>query len=103
MKKTAWGLSAMTLSLLLGTIIAVGSLAAMGGQMDTEALTSQPLGLPTILVSCLEPLAILLEVAAVALILRSSRQGSSSTSPGSMWTIPLACTPSCWGSAMPVA
>jgi hypothetical protein len=77
MKKTAWGLSAMTLSLLLGTIIAVGSLAAMGGQMDTEALTSQPLGLPTILVSCLEPLAILLEVAAVALILRSSRQRSN--------------------------
>jgi hypothetical protein len=74
MRKTAWGLSAMTLSLLLGMIISVGSLVAMGGQMDTEVLTSQPLGLPTMLVTCLDPLAILLEIAAIVLILRDSPQ-----------------------------
>jgi hypothetical protein len=73
MRKTAWGLSAMTLSLLLGTIIAVGSLMAMGGRMDTEALTSRPLGLPTLLVTCLDPLAIVLEIAAIVLILGGSR------------------------------
>ena len=76
MKQTIWGLLAMSVSLLLGTIISVGSLMATGGQLNTEVLTHSSYGmsLPTILVSCLDPLAIVLEIAAIILIVRGSRQ-----------------------------
>jgi hypothetical protein len=74
MKQTAFGLSAMTLSQLFGWIIALGSLLATRGQLNTNGITSQPFNLPTILVSCLDPMAILLEIVAVVLILRDSRQ-----------------------------
>jgi hypothetical protein len=74
MKRTTFGLSAMTLSLVFGWIIALGSLLATRGQLDTKALTSQAFNLPTILVSCLDPMSILLEIAAIVLILRDSRQ-----------------------------
>ena len=74
MKRSAWGLSAMSVSLMLGTIIAVGSLIAMRGQLNTEMLTRQPFNIPTMLVSCLDPLTILLEILAIILIVRDSRQ-----------------------------
>jgi hypothetical protein len=74
MRRTAWGLSAMSVSLALGTVIAVGSLIALRGQLDSDALTRQPLSVPTVLVSCLDPLAILFEIAAIVLIVRDGRQ-----------------------------
>ena len=74
MKRTTWGLAAMIGSFLLGTVIAAGSLIAMGGRMDTAALTAQPFSVPTLLVACLDPLAILLEIAAIVLIVMGSRQ-----------------------------
>lgn len=74
MKRSAWGTLAMTLSFLLGTIIAVGSLLSMGGILDTESLLASPLSVPTILVSCLDPFAILLEIAAIVLILVDSKR-----------------------------
>ncbi len=74
MKRTAWATLAMSISFLLGTIIAVGSLVSMGGRLDTESLTATPLSLPTILVSCLDPLAILLEIVAIVLIVMDSRK-----------------------------
>lgn len=74
MKRTSLGLSAMVGSFLLGTIIAAGSLIAMEGRMDTATLTAQPFSVPTLLVACLDPLAILLEIAALALLAMGSRQ-----------------------------
>jgi len=74
MKRTAWATLAMSLSFLLGTVIAVGSLVSMGGKLDTESLTAVPLRLPTILVSCLDPLAILLEIVAIVLIVMDSKK-----------------------------
>ena len=73
MKRTAWAMLAMSLVFLLGTVIAVGSLVSMGGRLDTERLTATPLSLPTLLVSCLDPLAMLLEVAALVLIVIDSK------------------------------
>lgn len=74
MKRTAWGLLAMLISFLLGTIIAVGSLVSMRGKLDTAALTSQAFSLPTVLVCCLDPFAILLEVVAIVLVVVDSDQ-----------------------------
>jgi hypothetical protein len=74
MKRTAWGLAAMLLSFLFGTVIALGSLTAMRGRLDTAALTAQPFNVPTLLVTCLDPLAILLEIVAIILIVMDSRQ-----------------------------
>ena len=56
MKRTAFGLSAMLVSFLLSTAIALGSLVAMGGKLDSTALTA--FSVPTLLVACLDPLAI---------------------------------------------
>jgi hypothetical protein len=64
----------MSISFLLGTIIAVGSLVSLGGKLDTERLTATPLSVPTILVSCLDPLAILLEIVAIVLIVIDGKQ-----------------------------
>ena len=72
MKRTALGLSAMLASFLPGTVIALSSLAATGGQLDSPALTA--FGLPTLLVACLDPLAILLGIAAIILVVIGSRQ-----------------------------
>jgi hypothetical protein len=74
LKRTAWGLTAMLVSFLLGAVIALGSLAAMGGRLDTAALAAQPLSVPTLLVTCLDPFAILLEIVAVVLIVMDSRR-----------------------------
>ncbi|MGC9399222.1 MAG: hypothetical protein ACP5HM_08795 [Anaerolineae bacterium] len=74
MKRTALGLSAMVGSFLLGTMIALGSLIAMGGELDTATLTAQPFSVPTLLVACLDPLAILLEITALVLLVMGSRQ-----------------------------
>lgn len=74
MKRTAWAMLAMSISFLLGTIIAVGSLLSMGGRLDTARLTAAPLSVPTVLVSCLDPLAILLEIVAIVLIVMDSKQ-----------------------------
>jgi hypothetical protein len=74
MKRTKWATLAMSISFLLGTIIALGSLISMGGRMDTAQLTAAPLSVPTLLVSCLDPLAILLEIVAIVLIVLDSRQ-----------------------------
>ena len=74
MKRTAWALLAMSISFLLGTIIAVGSLVSMGGRLDTARLTAAPLSVPTVLVICLDPLAILLEIVAIVLIVMDSKQ-----------------------------
>jgi hypothetical protein len=74
MKRTAWGLVAMLVSFLLGTIIALGSLTAMSGRLDTAALTAQPFNVPTLLVTCLDPFAMVLEIVAIILIVMDSRQ-----------------------------
>ena len=74
MKRTAGGLLAMSISFLLGTVIAAGSLLSMGGRLDTAQLTATPLSVPTVLVTCLDPLAILLEILAIVLIVLDSRQ-----------------------------
>jgi hypothetical protein len=42
MKRTKWATLAMSISFLLGTIIALGSLISMGGTMDTAQLTAAP-------------------------------------------------------------
>jgi hypothetical protein len=72
MRLTAFGLTAMSVSLLLGIIVALGSLVAMGAQLDSKALTA--ISVPTLLVTCLDPLAILLEIIALILIILDSRQ-----------------------------
>ena len=74
MKRTAWAMLAMSILFLLGTIIAVGSLVSMGGRLDTARLIAAPLSVPTVLVSCLDPLAILLEIVAIVLIVMDSKQ-----------------------------
>jgi len=74
MKRTAWAMLMMVISFLLGTIIAVGSLTSMGGRLDMARLTATPLSVSTVLVSCLDPPAILLEIAAIILLLTDSRQ-----------------------------
>jgi hypothetical protein len=77
MKRTTWGLWAMCLSLLLGTVIALGSLISVGGQLDTADLVENPISVPTLLVSCLDPLAILLEIAAIVLVVSQARHYGS--------------------------
>lgn len=72
MKRTAWGLTAMFVSFLLGTVIALGSLTAMGGRLNSDALTA--FSAPTLLVTCLDPLVILLEIGAIVLIVMDSRR-----------------------------
>ncbi len=74
MKRTAWGLAAMLVSFLLGTAIALGSFTAMRGRLDTAKLAAQPFNVPTLLVTCLDPFAILLEVVAIILIVVDSHQ-----------------------------
>ena len=74
MKRTAWGLLAMSISFLSGTIIALGSLIAMRGRLSTTTLVGQPFSIPTLLVSCLDPIAILLEIVAIVLIVMDSRR-----------------------------
>ncbi|MFL7808034.1 MAG: hypothetical protein AB8I80_05365 [Anaerolineae bacterium] len=74
MKRTTWGLLAMCLSLLLGTAIALGSLISVKGQLNTADLVANPLSVPTLLVSCLDPLAILLEIAAIVLVVSQARR-----------------------------
>lgn len=74
MRRTGWAVLAVCVSFLLGTIIAVGSLVSMGGRLDTERLAAAPLSVPTVLVSCLDPLAIVLEIVAIVLIVIDSRQ-----------------------------
>jgi len=74
MKRTKWATLAMSISFLLGTVIAAGSLVSMGGRMDTERLTAAPLSVSTLLVTCLDPLAILLEILAIVLIVLDSKQ-----------------------------
>lgn len=75
--KTSLGLTAMLISFLLGMVIAGGSMIATGGRLDTTEMAAQPLNIPTILVTCLDPLAILLEIVAIILIALGSRQVSS--------------------------
>lgn len=74
MKRIAWGTLAMSLSFLLGSIISAGSFLAMGGRLESEQLTATPFSLPTLLVSCLDPLVIMLEIAAMIVIVRESRR-----------------------------
>jgi hypothetical protein len=71
-KRTAFGVSAMFASLLLGAIVALGSLMAMGAQLDSAAFAT--LSVPALLVTCLDPLAILLEIVALVLIVVDSRR-----------------------------
>ena len=73
MKRTTWGLLAMCVSLLLGTVIAVGSLISTGGQLNTGDLTANPMNVSTLLVTCIDPLAILLEIAAIVLVVSKAR------------------------------
>jgi hypothetical protein len=77
MKRTTWGLWAMCLSLLTGTVIALGSLISVRGRLDTADLVGNPMSVPTLLVSCLDPLAILLEIAAIVLVVSQARQYST--------------------------
>lgn len=74
MRHTAWGTLAMFLSFLLGTIIAVGSYVSMQGRLDTDILAGEPLSVSTVLVSCFDPLVILLELVAIVLIVLDSKQ-----------------------------
>lgn len=76
MKKIRIALYSMILSLLLGTVISSGSMIALGGKLNSSAITGQLLSIPTLLVSCLDPLAILLEIAALFLIFRGRKAGS---------------------------
>jgi hypothetical protein len=76
MKKITLALYFMIASLVFGTVIASGSLFALGGKLSTEKLLAAPLGFPTMLVSCLDPLAIALEIAAIILIVRGRKQFS---------------------------
>jgi hypothetical protein len=71
-KRTVFGLAAMSVSLLLGIIVALGSLAAMGARLGSTALTT--VSVPTLLIMCLDPPAILLEIAAIVLIVVGSRR-----------------------------
>ena len=72
MKRTAIGLSAMFVSLLLGTVIALSSLVAMDAKLDPAAIAA--FSVPVLLVACLDPLAILLEIVAIVLVIVDSRQ-----------------------------
>ena len=72
LKLTPMALLFMIICMLLGFTIAIGSLASMGGELRTEALS--PLSAPTILVSILDPLAIVLEFAAVIMIFVEARK-----------------------------
>jgi hypothetical protein len=72
-KRTTWGLLAMCISLLLGTAIALGALVSTGGQLSTDDLARDPINVSTLLVACLDPLAILLEIAAIVLIVSAAR------------------------------
>lgn len=74
MKRTTWGLLAMCVSLLLGTVIALGSLISVRGQLNTADLAGNPMNVPTLLVTCIDPLAILLEIAAIVLVVSRARQ-----------------------------
>jgi hypothetical protein len=74
MKRSAWGTLALSVSFLLGTIIAVGSFVSMRGRLDTATFAAQPLNASTILVACLDPFAILLEIVAIGLIVADSRR-----------------------------
>jgi hypothetical protein len=73
MKTIFYALVGMVVSLVCGTIIACGSLVALGGRLNSESLSSQPLSIPTLLVSCLDPLAIGLEIIAIALIVHKRK------------------------------
>lgn len=72
-----WGLFCMLVSFVLGTVIAGGSLIALGGRVDTAEMVTAKFALPTALVTCLDPLAILLEIAAIVLLVRSSGPSGS--------------------------
>jgi hypothetical protein len=73
-RRTLFGLSAMSLSLICGTIISLGSLAATRGQLNSDLLAQRPFSLPNLLVTCLDPLAVLMEIAALVLIVGESRR-----------------------------
>ena len=72
LKLTPMALLFMIICMLLGFTIAMGSLISMGGELRTEALP--PLSIPTILVSILDPLAIVLEFVAVIMIFVEARK-----------------------------
>jgi hypothetical protein len=67
-KYTKWGLWAMLFSFLLSFIIAMGSLIAVEGELEAETIASQPISIPVLLVTFLDPLAILLEILAIVFI-----------------------------------
>jgi hypothetical protein len=62
----------MSVSFLLSAALALGSLTLMEGRLDAASL-DQPFSVVALLVACLDPFAILLEIAAIVLIVWDSR------------------------------
>ncbi|MBN2565019.1 MAG: hypothetical protein JXB46_04855, partial [Candidatus Eisenbacteria bacterium] len=73
LRRTRIGVILMLISFLLGMVVAVGSFTSMGGHLDSEVMSASPFNVPTVLVSLLTPWAIILEIAAIVLILLDSR------------------------------
>ena len=73
MGRTRIGLSAMMFSMILSEVISLGSLVSTGGRLSPESIAS-PFSIATILVSLLEPVALILEIIAMVLIASDSRR-----------------------------
>jgi hypothetical protein len=75
-RRTRIGIYLMLVSFLLGMIVSVGSFLSVRGVVDTDAMSATPFNAPTVLIGLLTPWAIILEIAAIVLILLdSSRVG----------------------------
>ena len=73
MRKIKVGLIAMLVSFGLSAIVGLGSLLSTGGNIDTSVMSKATLAVPTLLVSLLTPLALILEIVAIVLIVRGSK------------------------------
>ena len=78
MRRTRIGLSAMLLSMILSEVISLSSLVPTGGRLTSENIAS-PFSIATILVSLLEPVALILEIIAIVLIASDSKRSTGAS------------------------
>jgi len=77
-RHTRIGLSAMLLSMILSEVISLSSLVPTGGRLTSENIAS-PFSIATILVSLLEPVALILEIIAIVLIASDSKRSTGAS------------------------
>lgn len=76
--RTSWGITLIGVSLLFGVIAIISSIITMmNGQMNLDSLSSTGLSASTLLLSCLTPLAGILELIGIILLFQDSKKVSN--------------------------